>query len=604
MRSNNYGFSPFILCLLIPIIFWQCAEEPEPLPIYPLGAPVRLDFAGPATSETAADNPFLNYRLDVTFTQGDYTVQVPGYYAADGQAAESSAEAGNVWRVLFTPEQAGEWRYSVSFRQGEQIAISEDISAGEGVAFDGEEGRFLIDSINNASDHFVSSGFLRSSSDRYLRFSDGRIFLKGGANSPENLLAYEDFDGTYHIDSTKTSLKKFEPHVQDWRHDNPTWQNEKGKGLIGALNYLASEQMNAVYFITLNIEGDGQDVFPYRSHEDFTRFDCSKLDQWEIVFSYAQKLGIVLHLLTQETENELMLDGGDTGPMRRLYYRELLARFGHHPALLWDLGEENGPANFTPQGQNDEQRRAMAQWFAEHDPYAHPVILHTHAYYTFQDTILTPLLGFTPLDGLSLQVDDVYRVYDDVTKWLEKSTAAGHTWAIGMDEIGWWWKGAMDDGTDPRHDTLRTEVLWPALMAGAYGVEWYFGYEFPHNDLEAEDWRSRDALWDQTRHALAFFRELENLADCRPHPELIDNETTLCLASPGDTYVLYLKKAADIQLDLSAAPADRSYHLRWYNPRTGEWSDATESVAGGQMATVSPPNTEGDWAALVKTVEE
>ena len=42
-------------------------------------------------------------------------------------------------------------------------------------------------------------------------------------------------------------------------------------------------------------------------------------------------------------------------------------------------------------------------------------------------------------------------------------------------------------------------------MAGGAGVEWYFGYSHPHDDLDAEDWRSRGAMWAQTRHALEFF---------------------------------------------------------------------------------------------------
>ena len=43
-------------------------------------------------------------------------------------------------------------------------------------------------------------------------------------------------------------------------------------------------------------------------------------------------------------------------------------------------------------------------------------------------------------------------------------------------------------------------------MAGGAGVEWYFGYEYENNDLNCEDWRSRDILWKQTDYALEFFR--------------------------------------------------------------------------------------------------
>ena len=48
---------------------------------------VVLTFDGPQTSESATPNPFLHYRLDVTFTKGARKYVVPGYYAADGNAA-------------------------------------------------------------------------------------------------------------------------------------------------------------------------------------------------------------------------------------------------------------------------------------------------------------------------------------------------------------------------------------------------------------------------------------------------------------------------------------------------------------------------------------
>ncbi|MGL5082982.1 MAG: DUF5060 domain-containing protein, partial [Microcoleaceae cyanobacterium] len=68
---------------------------------------IDLTFDGPQTSETDATNPFLDYRLDVTFTNGTKTYVVPGYYAADGDAGETSANDGNQWRVHFAPDEVG-----------------------------------------------------------------------------------------------------------------------------------------------------------------------------------------------------------------------------------------------------------------------------------------------------------------------------------------------------------------------------------------------------------------------------------------------------------------------------------------------------------------
>jgi len=52
---------------------------------------VILEVVGPATAEWADENPFLDYKLEVLFSQGDKSYTVPGYYAADGYAGESSS---------------------------------------------------------------------------------------------------------------------------------------------------------------------------------------------------------------------------------------------------------------------------------------------------------------------------------------------------------------------------------------------------------------------------------------------------------------------------------------------------------------------------------
>src|SRR5262245_66054674 len=61
---------------------------------------VTLTFDGPAAKETDdTPNPFLDYRMTVTFVHesGAPTYLVPGYFAADGNAANSSATSGSKW---------------------------------------------------------------------------------------------------------------------------------------------------------------------------------------------------------------------------------------------------------------------------------------------------------------------------------------------------------------------------------------------------------------------------------------------------------------------------------------------------------------------------
>lgn len=579
-----------------------------------------IEMKAPEISEMDEVNPFTDYRLTVRFSKGEHTYDIPGYFAADGNAANTGAEKGRIWRVKFRPDQVGEWKYEVSFRKGPNIAISDDPSAGEPVGTDKTKGSFQV--VANANpEGFEADGRLQYDGSRYLKFAgSGKPFIKGGPDSPENFLAYRDFDNTFsnwkkgenHPDvgeahanaPSKDFTKTWEAHIGDWRKGDPSWGDWKGKGIIGALNYISKKGMNVVYMLTMNIQGDGRDVWPYISPDDVTRFDCSKLDQWEIVFEHAQKKRILLHFVTQETENEKLLDGGDTGPERKLYYREMIARYGHHLAITWNLGEENGPANFSPNGQSDAQRKAMAQYLKTHDPMKNFLVVHTHSTPNNRKPILDSLLGYEYMDGISLQQStppDVHRV---VKEYLKKSADAGHPWVINMDELGPHYKGALPDEQDPGHDTIRQDVLWGALMAGGAGVEWYFGYQHPNNDLDCQDWRSRDILWDQTRHALHFFNKLIPVAEMESMDELTPAENDFCLANPGQSYAIYQPASGSSSLDLSGH--EGTFSVQWYDPRNGGklLKGSLEEIQGGavQALGTSPDMPEKDWIILVKKI--
>lgn len=567
---------------------------------------VTVSFDGPDTGEQAVPNPFTDYRLDVMFRgpSGQH-IFVPGYYAADGHAAETSADAGNQWRVHFLPEQAGQWTYRASFRTGKDVALSDDPTAGEPVDdVDGQEGTFTVEPTDKKLPDFRARGLLCYRGERYLQFAGTDIgkpfqnndyFLKCGVDAPENLLAYADFDGAFKSDGVSDELiKTWAPHVRDWRDGDPQWQNGKGKGLIGALNYLAAEGLNAVSFLTMNIEGDDKNVFPYTDTNERFRLDVSRLAQWEIVFEHADTLGLFLHFKTQETENDQLLDGGALGPQRRLYYRELIARFAHHPALNWNLGEEN--TNTT------EQVKQFSAYFDRHDPYHHPVVLHT--YPDQKEKVYGPLLGAEPgLDGVSLQTNfaDFRAVHRDVLEWVLRSAAAGKPWVVSCDEPGDAQHALVPDTDDPTHDNARTNALWGAVTAGGAGLEWYFGYDHAQSDLTCQDFRSRDDFWDQCRFMLEFFKNNQiPFWEMSSDDDLLTGTDGYCLQKPSMVYVVFLKTATGAKLKLP----EGGYSVGWYNPRTGgglQTGSVTTLTGGEGVSLGTPPNTpDKDWEVLVK----
>ena len=614
MKNYIVGFLPLFTILFL----FSCGEKEKvsPIPNYEQWQTVTLSFDGPETSEDAVDNPFLNYRLNVEFKHGDLHYRVRGFYAADGNAAETSATSGNVWQVRFTPGHVGEWSYSAILQKGDNIALEDDLSKGVEVSLNEATGSFMVvpSSIDGAD--FRAHGRIKTSNG-YFRFGDsGEYWLKGGADSPENLLAYEDFDGTYRMTasdkegeaSTSEKIHMYAPHLKDWQVGDPTWQDGKGKGLIGGLNYLSEKGMNVVYFLTMNINGDGKDVWPYANPTDFTRFDVSKLEQWEIVFQHMQSKGIMLHMVLQETENEKMLDDGDTGP-QQLYFRELMARFGHHLALKFNLGEENGPADFTPIGQNNEQRMAMASFLKQIDPYNHPVLLHTHSHEPARANVLDSIVGFKDLDGLSLQVDKREGTADVVETWKQNSKDADHNWIITMDEIGMWHTGAVSDSLDPDHDSLRRYVLWGSLLSGSAGVEWYFGAHNKQNDLSTEDWRTRDRLWELTYYALDFFETYLPYWEMQPEHGLINSKEAYCFRKANEIYAVYLPSKGKYTIDLSNVTGE--FNVQWYNPlKGGELIPGTvKTLKGGVVQELGGPvvNDDGsslqDWVVLIRAIE-
>ncbi|HAQ20920.1 MAG TPA: DUF5060 domain-containing protein [Prolixibacteraceae bacterium] len=572
---------------------------------------IRIFFDGPQCSETNfKPNPFLDFRLLVTFTNGGKKYLVPGFFSADGESAETGAMSGNKWQVNFVPDEVGVWKYQVSFRTGKDISISIQPDEGTSLPPNGSSGTFTVTGTDKNARGFLSKGRLEYVGERYLKFSEtGQYFLKNGADSPENFLAFTDFNQTnrYGIKAVvregeanpKESCHKYEPHLKDWHEGEPTWQVGKGKGIIGALNYLASQGVNSQYMLTLNILGDGKDVWPYSDHNERTRFDCSKLDQWEIVFSHMERLGIMLHFVLQETENECLLDGGQTDIQRKVYLRELVARFGHHLAVTWNLGEENGPADWTPVGQTDQMRKDMANYLKSINPYPNFVVVHTHSDNQHQDMVLNPLLGFENLEGPSMQIGKVEDINNRVAHFITESAKTKKPWVVNLDEIGPAHKGVMPDEFDAQHDTVRHYALWGSLMAGAAGAEWYFGYRYPHNDLMCEDFRSRELWWKQTKIATDFFQNNLPFAQMKPANELVSPATAFCLAKPGEVYAVYFPKVESPEITLP----NGKYLVKWFNPRTdGKLLDGTvKTLNGGKVSLGVPPLENGrDWVVMIR----
>jgi hypothetical protein len=145
------------------------------------------------------------------------------------------------------------------------------------------------------------------------------------------------------------------------------------------------------------------------------------------------------------------------------------------------------------------------------------------------------------------------------------------------------------DGEKPSLDEVRRS-LWEITLAGAGWVNQNdpsFGWD-PRAAIAAQA-AARDRAYDMAGHCARFFNQSGvRFAEMSPSPKLAS--TGICLARPGNEYVVYAPSGGEVTVDLSAATG--ALTVEWFNPRTGEaMRDGT--VAGGATRSLRAP-FEGD----------
>jgi hypothetical protein len=143
------------------------------------------------------------------------------------------------------------------------------------------------------------------------------------------------------------------------------------------------------------------------------------------------------------------------------------------------------------------------------------------------------------------------------------------------------------DGETPSLDEVRRSV-WETALAGAGWVNQNdpsFGWD-RHTAIAARA-AARDRAYDIAGHCARFFNCGEvRFWEMEPNGKL--TSTGVCLANPGQEYVVYSAKGASFTVDLSAA-SNATLSVQWYNPRSGRYHAAGEIVAGDTTMEFTPP---------------
>jgi hypothetical protein len=501
-----------------------------PLPTLPINTLFEIELQGPDSTGMGIPNPFL-IEVEATFTGpvGQIFV-IPGFYDGDG----SGGMNGNVWKVRFTPDSIGEWTYTTSSQES---------------LLNGHSGGFVATSPQNCTPYtpgslpdFSCVGRLKYAGGHYLQFANGQNWFKAGINDPEAFL---------------------DPTV-----------NAGFPSFVEAIDFLADKGVNAQYMLLNNLGGDGSFLYPWvgdtppAAKTNHERYDLAKLRDWEEVFNYGQSKGIVLHLVFED-------DSGWTEFNRDLYYRQMIARFGHYNGLIWNITEEFNE-NYTA-----EEVKQFAQMITDLDPYDHPLTVH---HLDVLDVWL-PFIDDARFDLTSFQqhLVPVLQLNEAAVTWFNLvDDPAIRTIPISFDEIRYF-PGVEDD--PPLDPVLSRHAIWGIFMGGGifelriYPDDSYIVFEQHITDMHrAREFMEKMPYWQM-----------------KPVNSLLVTGKGYVFSKPGDVYSIYLYQGGQIELDLTATSA--TYYAQWFNPRDGSYQPIG-SITGGGITPFTTPDT-NDWVLLL-----
>ena len=490
---------------------------------------IEIAFTGPDSRGRGEPNPFT-VRLNATFTSpsGKQTI-VPGFYDGDGR----NGLDGHVWKVRFSADELGPWKFKTQC--GNKL-------------LDGKTGRFTVVKVAGTARGFWKWGRLESvgtseNKIRYLKFRDGPYWLKAGCDDPENFL------GGYRNYNTLAKRR-------------------------AAIDYLSERGINSLYIMTHNIGGDDKDVWPWLGKTQReamanggrdARFDVAKLDDWRKLFETMQTKGVAPYLILED-------DSAWTGYDHDRYYREITARFGYLPALVFNCGEES----------NENYRLSQSLLYMRQlqriDPYGHPRGIH-NVNRPNNEYVDAPYIDFTSIQTGS----------PGSRSGLEKALEHNR---ITID----WIKGCTDrkrrvlvvnfDEARPEEDRR----CWWSVYTG--GGVWETHLRKPY-DRPLSAW---EPAWTQLGGARTFMESMP-FWEMHPHNELVVDGRAFCLAKPGRAYALYLPTGGGVTVSLAPNVA---YEAAWWNPsngKDGRFQNSKTPISGGPQRLTSP--SDGDWALRI-----
>ena len=521
----------------------------------------RFDFVEITLTldEPVKGNPFLDAALEGQFTRvGGSAARMDGFCDSDD---------GRVFRIRFMPTVAGRHTYALTFRN----AANELKHSGEFTTRTGKHHGLVVRDREHPT-HFVWTGngdhFFYNSTTAYwlLGFRDDAVIRDSidrldrlGVNRIRVALSGRTKSGMRWKEPMIVSNDDFQYRLEPWPAARP-----------------------------LDIENPGYDV---------SRFNLEHFRKAERMLAHALGRNLQVSLIFALDVADKGVDPFGKANMgnadEQRYYRYCVARFGAFANVWWDL------INEWHLCRDEAWVNKMGALVREWDPYDHTTSVHGTGKFPF---------GQSPwVDYVMFQSWDEHGAYDFMLKARRDQAAAGRPLPIINEEYGYEdhypypWGGKRVWPARIGEDRVR--LAWEMAMAGGYQTTGERA-----NIAGMGGWitgRGNDEMTMLPGYArMRRFFEAMPWWKLEPHPELVTGESkalpvpentkplapALCLAQPGERYVVYLRQGGTATVQLATG----SYAVTRFNPRTGQSAKLGNASGGAAWTTPAVTDTE-NW---------
>jgi len=520
------------------------------------------------------DNPFRDSALLGEFTSpSGKKINVEGFY-----------DGGDTWRLRFTLDEEGEWRY---------------LLRGEGVELH-QRGRLRCTAPHG-------HGFIRV--------------------HPDNPYAFAYTDGTpfFPMGDTCYGLYSDSPIT-------PVLRTQY-------LKIRRSQRFNFVRIGVIHSPIHGQtdpNYWPWGgtpAQPDLDRFNPQFFHGLDAALTEMQAVGMNAELIVLNYYMRPFTDVKAWTPQReQQWLRYITARYAAFLNLfLWTIANEyetHPDGGYRLDLPNDpDWAKTTARFIKQHDPYRHLVTVHT--------VVSASTRGRTPGDP----IDPPWRIgeffgNDDAIDVLSQQTGQSSEGVVWDQQLQCWTGDAPDLVASLRADrryrrpVLNTEngyeylrgyptekkqvhhsdkvrhSAWRIACSGGYfaaGFHGTIGHSDFWNRIDAPNRYTFIVKDEGAAEQLGTLHDFfASLPFWRMQPfDGVTPDMVVALAEPGRVYVVYLPHGGKATLDLS--DAENSLTARWFNPRDGKWTEPFEVVGGSRIKIQSPDVF--DWVLYLHHIQ-